>query len=330
MNFLKIARFSVALTIGVLASLTPAQMASAAGSTTLSYNFDAAGQLTNDFQSYVDSGTVNQAANGGINDTGSISTNEGAANAVFQPKAKFTIGPVGSSYSFSSFMKSTGPNGYSGFGFTATTPSAATDSNVNGGPFRPIDALGISVHGGGYVFHNESVNTGANWDVDTEGVTTVKKTSNPDLLGTFSPDDWYRIIFTIDRTTQTTFDIGVEVFPCNSAGVLVADTPEASFRMLNQAAPTLLAADYIYSYINFSGFRVTNFDNFATTVDGGVEVEGAPEGSLTGDFQDEVQDDSLANTGGSAEGIAGVSALALGMIGLGLVVLHSKRYNRGN
>jgi hypothetical protein len=100
--------------------------------------------------------------------------------------------------------------------------------------------------------------------------------------------------------------------------------------MLNQAAPTLLAADYIYSYINFSGFRVTNFDNFATTVDGGVEVEGAPEGSLTGDFQDEVQDDSLANTGGSAEGIAGVSALALGMIGLGLVVLRSKRYNKGN
>lgn len=330
MSYLKVARFTVALTLGVMASLTPAQIASAAGSTTLSYNFDAAGQLSNDFQSYVDSGTVDQAANGGINDTGSISTNGGSANAVFQPKAKFTIGPVGSSYSFSSFMKSTGPNGYSGFGFTATTPSAATDSNVNGGPFRPIDALGISVHGGGYVFHNENVNTGANWDVDTEGVTTVKKTSNPDLLGTFSPDDWYRIIFTIDRTTQTAFDIGVEVFPCDSAGVLVAETPEASFKMLNQEAPTLLAADYIYSYINFSGFRVTNFDNFATTVDGGVEVEGAPEGSLTGDFQEEVADGSLANTGSSADALAGVSALALGMIGLGVYVIRTnRRFKRG-
>lgn len=325
MSLLKVARFTVALALGVITSLTPAQMASAVGSTTLSYNFDVAGQLSNDFQSYVASGTVDQAANGGINDTGSISTNGAAANAVFQPNAKFTIGPVGSSYSFSSFMKSTGPNGYSGFGFTATTPSAATDSNVNGGPFRPIDALGISVHGGGYVFHNENVNTGSNWDVDAAGVTTVRKTTNPDLLGTFSPDDWYRIIFTIDRVTQTTFDIGVEVFPCNSAGVLVADTPEASFKMLNQAAPTLLAADYIYSYINFSGFRVTNFDNFATTVDGGVEVEGAPEGSLTGDFQDEAQDGSLANTGSSSETLAGVSALALGIIGLGVYVMRTNR-----
>lgn len=330
MNFTKIARLSAALTIGVLASLTQAQMAAATGTTTLSYNFDAPGQLANDFQSYVASGTVDQVSDGGISNSGSISTHDDAANAVFQPKAKFTIGPVGSSYSFSSFMKSTGPNGYSGFGFTATTPSAATDSNVNGGPFRPIDALGISVHGGGYVFHNESVNTGANWDVDTEGVTTVKKTTNPDLLGTFSPDDWYRIIFTIDRTTQTTFDIGVEVFPCNSAGVLVADTPEASFRMLNQAAPTLLAADYIYSYINFSGFRVTNFDNFATTVGGGVVVEGAPEGSLSGDIPTDDVSEDLANTGGSAEGLADVAALALVMIGLGLIVLRSKRRSTRN
>ncbi len=329
MNFTKIARLSAALTIGVLASLTPAQMAAATGTTTLSYNFDAPGQLANDFQSYVASGTVDQVSDGGISNSGSISTHDDAANAVFQPKAKFTIGPVGSSYSFSSFMKSTGPNGYSGFGFTATTPSAQTD-NSSIGPFRPIDALGISVHGGGFVFHNESVDTNGLWGSDNVGVTTVKTTTFPQLLGGASPDDWYHIIFTIDRVTQTSFDIGVEVYPSTSEGTHINLEPEASFRMLNQSAPSLLAANYIYSYINFSGYRVTNFDNFATTVGGGVVVEGAPEGSLSGDIPTDDVSEDLANTGGSAEGLADVAALALVMIGLGLIVLRSKRRSTRN
>ena len=302
------------------------QLAFAGGGTTLSFDFNTAGQLDNEFNSYISSGTVDQSIDGGISNTGSISTHDGAADAVFQPKAKYSIGPVGSSYSFAAFMKSVGNSGYSGFGFTATTPSADT-VGATGGPFRPSDALGVSVHGGGFVFHNGPVDTDGNWSSDNAGMTTVQTASIGDLLNNGSPDNWYKIVFTIKRVSDLAFDMQVDVYPAQADGTLISQSSAASFKMVNQESPALLSATNIYSYINFSGHRVTNFDGFATTVAGGVVVEGAPAGSLSGDASSNGSDSnvSLANTGKSSEDFAGANFVGLTLIYSGYLLLRAKR-----
>lgn len=323
MNLNKVIRISVATAVGFGAIFAPAQIASASGGTTLSFDFNTAGQLDNDFNSFVSSGTVDQSVDGGIGNTGSISTHDADANAVFQPKARYSIGPVGSEYSFASYMKSVGNGGYSGFGFTATSPSADTDTS-NYGPFRPVDALGISVHGGGFVFHNGSVDTNGSWNSDNSDITTITKASIGDLLNNGSPDRWYKIVFTIKRVNAAHFDIQVDVFPALEDGSLISQSAAASFKMENQAAPSLLSASNLHSYINFSGYRVTNFDGFATTVSGGVVVEGAPAGSLSGEPAT-TSGGNLANTSGNSDDYVAVYSSAFALIYVGFLILRSRR-----
>ena len=48
-----------------------------------------------------------------------------------------------------------------------------------------------------------------------------------DLLNHGSPDDWYKIVFSIERATETTFDVRIEVWPVNADGSVI-DPSEAS------------------------------------------------------------------------------------------------------
>lgn len=250
---------------------------SADASVTASYNFNTTGDLNANFNNYVQSGTVDQSATGGIGNTGAISTHDAAANAVFASKSTYSIGPVGSTYEFSSFVKSVGGNGYSGMGFTTLTPSA---SNASGLPFRPNDALGLSVHGGGFVLHNGSnQDVGGSWGGGGTGITTIKASSTGDLLGTGSPDQWYKIVFKLTRNTSTTFNARIEVWPSGADGTLITPAEaDAIFEWRNVANANLINAPSISSYINFSNDRVYYFDNYSVSVAGGASViaAGAP------------------------------------------------------
>jgi hypothetical protein len=273
---------SRSIAVLLLATLFSAGVTASSASTSVSYDFNTAGQLTTQFNSYVASGVFDQFNNGGIGNSGSIGPTSGASyrgDAVFASKDSYSLGPVGSSYTFTSFLRSIGNGGYSGMGFTALTPSAANaSSNV---AFRPNDALGISVHGGGFVFHNGTSSPTANWG-DTNprnGITRVKASSIGDLLNSGSDDDWYKFVLKIVRDSSTTFDMRVEVWPATAAGVLLRpNEADAIFELNNQAAPGLIAAPTISSYINFSGHRVYNFDNYSVELAGGSSVisPGAP------------------------------------------------------
>ena len=271
-------------------------------STSISYDFDTAGDLTGGFNSYVSSGTISQSLTGGIGNTGAIYT-PSSASAVFASKASYSLGPVGSSYTFTSFLKSVGNSGYSGMGFTALTPSAA---NASGVPYRPTDALGISVHGGGFVFHNGATDFSGQWNSNNAGgISTVQLANIPDLLNSGSPDQWYKIILTITRDSSTTFDMHVEVWPSTSAGVLINQQASAIFELNNQTNSALTSAPALYSYINFSGYRVTHFDNYQVSLAGGSSViqAGAPV-VLTTDAVAQANvvtfDGSVTATGGAA------------------------------
>ena len=147
----------VALLVGVtLGTASDAQPAFASES--VSYDFNTAGDLDSSFNSYTAAGTVSQSSAGGIGDSGAIEVGNAVSqdtNAVFTSQDGYSLGPSGSTYTFSAQMRSLGTNGYSGMGFTAESdPASDNASALNGNPFRPNDSLGISVHGSGFIFTN--------------------------------------------------------------------------------------------------------------------------------------------------------------------------------
>ena len=243
------------------------------------YDFNATGSLASNFDDYVsqNSGTIEQSANGGIGDSGAIHA-PWAADAVYTTKSTYSIGPIGSTYTFSAFMKSVGNSGYSGVGFTASTANSDAETRY---PFRPADALGVSVHGGGFVLHNGATDASGNWDADNSsaGITTVTRANIFDLLNSGSSDNWYKIVFKLTRDSQTTFDARVEVWPSDANGNLLRpNAADAIFEWLDISNPDLISAPAIHSYINFSGYRVEYFDNYQVQLGGGSTViaAGAP------------------------------------------------------
>lgn len=319
----KVFRSVAALSIATLAIITPATAAMATGGATLSFDYNTPNQL-DDFDIYIHQGTLIQTTNGGINDSGAIFTNEDGDDtfAVLQPKAYYTLGPVGSSYSFSSYMKSVGNSGYSGFGFTTKVPNATNDTS-NYGPFRPVDAIGVSVHGGGFVMHNKTVDTDGSWSGgNPSSITEVQSSSIGDLLNSGSPDDWYKVIFKITRTSSTKFTSRVEVWSANPDGTLIRpDGADAIYEMRNLVNSTITNSTKLYSYINFSGYRVSYFDGFANTVEGGATIQNAPNGSVTGNNTAP----ELSNTGIDDLQESALYTTALSALWIGFTLLRTRK-----
>ena len=288
---LKALVFLVACSLASL-SIPPFGAAPAQASTTIDYTFNTAGQLAGSFNSYTPLGTFAQTVDGGISNTGAIGVTTvgpspanlpriGNSSAVFTTKPRYSIGAVGSTYEFSGFAYIEGGNGYTGFGFTAATPPAAGNV-VTGPPFRPADALGVSVHGGGFIFHNGVTDASENWTTPSAGggITTIKSTGISQLVSVDgSPSKWFKIVFKLTRDSATTFDARVEIWPSSSAGVLTNPAEAAAiFEYRDITNTALINAPAIYSYINFSGSRVTYLDDYKVNLTGNSSVieENAP------------------------------------------------------
>ncbi len=248
-------------------------------SVSLSYNFNTPGEVDANFNKYVASGSITQANSGGIGGSGAI--NLTTANAVYATKKAFSIGPVGSTYVFTTFMQSIGNSGYSGMGFTSTAPSAGTAGSDSHGVFRPNDALGLSVHGGGFEFHDGVASeSGGGWTQTgtNSGVTAITSSPIGDLLNNGSSVDWYKVVLTAERDSATTFDLNMKVFPTDVNGNTLdtngnaSTSPSAEFTFNDRTATDLINAPVIYAYFNFSGTRVYNYDNFSVNLGGGASV----------------------------------------------------------
>jgi hypothetical protein len=266
------ARFSAISLIFFL--LLPFENNFVSATTSTLYDFNTPGDLLGFFNGTGATSSVTQAATGGLSDSGSVSLS-GSANAIFSTKAGYSIGPVGSTYTFQSYIKSEFNSGYSGVGFTTESSSITT---VSSPVYRPSDALGISVHGGGFVFHNGATNYSGNWGSDyTSGsLRSVKKSSCSDLINNTtecgSPDKWFKIIFKVERLIDNKFDMRVEVWPSNQDGTLRFEEATAIFEVREIANTVISTAPQIYSYFNFSGHRVTRFDDYAINLGGGATV----------------------------------------------------------
>ena len=106
-----------------------------------------------------------------------------------------------------------------------------------------------------------------------------------DLLNHGSPDDWYKIVFSIERATETTFDVRIEVWPVNADGSVIDPSEASSIMEVNGITNSAIqSAPLIYSFFSFSGQRVSHFDNYGVNLSGGASVIRAGEPVvLTGD-----------------------------------------------
>ena len=275
----------------IVATLIFSTQQVAFASTSVSYNFNTSGDLSTKFDSYVASGSFSQSLSGGISNSGALNAPASPAYAVFSPKDQYSIGGVGSTYTFSSFIKSEGGNGYSGMGFSAT-PSVKT-SAITTPPHRPTDALGVSVHGSGFYFHNGATNYIGYWNPSniliTDGLTndpaistvTAFTGSNNAVLGnaTLSPSGWFKLVFNVEKVSPSTFNMSVEVWPADASGNLLNPSgPAAAFAVNGIQNSTIMNSPTIRSYVNFSGYRVSYFDNYEVSLAGGSSViaQGAP------------------------------------------------------
>jgi hypothetical protein len=240
------------------------------------FDFNTPGELAENFNQTSNSTNITQSTNTGIGGTGAINVTSGSTNDVFTTKEGYSLGVTGSEYVFESYIKSVWNSGYSGLGFTNNSPAIASGSF----PYRPNIGLGISVHGGGYVFHNNGTNFFGSWSSGAPaGVTAVKHATISDLLNNGSPDDWYRVVFTINRVSPTTYDMRVEIWSAMADGTLInPNEADAIMEMNGIENADITGSDILYSYFSFSGSRVSDFDNYSINLAGGATVveAGAP------------------------------------------------------
>jgi len=241
------------------------------------YNFNSSNQLTSLFNG-VGPGlsSVTQEVAGGLGNSGSIAVPlSSSVDAVYTTKDGYSLGPIGSSYVFESFIKSEGNGGYSGVGFTTTSPTTASSVTV----YRPDVVLGISVHGGGFIFHNNGTNYSGSWGQSSSGSITAVRSSTTctDLINSTSttcgsPDRWYKLVFKVTRTNTSVFDMRVEIWPANVDGTLRYTTATAIFEVNGITNTSIASAAQLFSFFNFSGTRVTRFDNYSVNLAGGSTV----------------------------------------------------------
>ena len=92
-------------------------------------------------------------------------------------------------------------------------------------------------------------------------------------------------MFSIERATETTFDVRIEVWPVNADGSVIDPSEASSIMEVNGITNSAIqSAPLIYSFFSFSGQRVSHFDNYGVNLSGGASVIRAGEPVvLTGD-----------------------------------------------
>ena len=278
---------------------------------TENYDFESATTLDDEFTLYFGANTVSaditRQADAGVSSSSGVriaSSSSAARQAILATKTKYTMkdAPVGSVYTFSSFVRSMGSPGYSGMGFSANPSEASAIVRSDAAIYRPNNALGVSVHGSGFYFHVGAMDYKGYWrslpgvgggvggsnlsnhdDIEQviwsecQALISAEIDPNNAFTSCASATGWYQIDIILKIATATTFDIEVEVRVSDEAGL--ANTPVlAKYKMTGVTNSALRNADLVSSYVNFSGDRFRQFDEYSVTLSNGATVVtlGAP------------------------------------------------------
>ncbi|WP_193702249.1 hypothetical protein [Flavobacterium haoranii] len=261
------------------------------------YDFNTPGDLSEFFtRGNTNTTNITQSTNTGLGSTGAVNIGNASAYEVYTTKQGYSNGGIGSVYEFSTFIKSEYNSGYSAIGFT----SVSAQPHANSG--NPAVCLGVSVHGGGFIFYNNSTADYGDWQYGG-----VVNASIFDLLNYGSPDKWYKIVLKITAQANSAYHLRLEIWPSDASGNLLYGSASA-VQERTFTNTSIANSSVLYSYFGFGGYRVSNFDNYSMNLQGSTVIEqGAPvvvngtavlspvlnnsidiEGSVTDDRQDPV------------------------------------------
>lgn len=221
------------------------------------FNFNSSGELTTYFNADSDpQWTYN--ATGGLAGSGGL-TFPAETNDLWISKGGFQVA-AGNTYTLSVYYKNELNSGYGGMGFTTLTGSG--HDNAEDGFAAPLEAIGISAHGGGYVVNN---NTSSPGDPTFESWFSNAATSTyygSDLPGEDSNPHWLYFNETISFVSGTTFTLRMDVYDVDQStgavGSLLAQTQTYTLTNADLAGGAAL-----YPYFSTNGQRFTAADGLS-------------------------------------------------------------------
>lgn len=202
-------------------------------------NFNNASDWANNFNStgtgFTTSSTVGLGNSGGLN----VSTSVNALSVFNTP---YSVGPVGTVYTVSSYFYYQYNNGYGSIGFTKNSnPTLGSFSN-------PTIGIGMTFHGGGGF-----------WMVDNTIFSSVSWGGGDIALG-----NWYKMILTITSTAANTYNLNFKVYNSDANGNV--GSLRANQTITGLANLNFGSASNTYSYFSANNTRVSKIDDFSSQV----------------------------------------------------------------
>ena len=196
------------------------------------------------------------------NDNSSIDIDE-----VFISKQGYSNGGVGSIYKFSIYFKSNGV-GYGGLGFQIPEVSDNSLNTTAQGQYARSNGkvLGISFHGGGYLWHNGTTNTGFNWD-PIDGTSGLTQHFDKNGNGIIEEDEkWLFAELIIENLSENSFKLSFKSYKSNEDGELYGINTSQSITYINS---NFQDANILHSYFAVGGKRISHLDRYSVALSGG-------------------------------------------------------------
>ena len=232
------------------------------------FEFNSAGDLSSNFyndgsQSYGSETLPRFESSGGLDNGGYIRVNDNSSSVdvdeVFITKQGYSNGGVGSNYTFSTYFKSNGV-GYGGLGFQIPNSDGSLTTAAQGQYARSTGkVLGISFHGGGYIWHNGVNNESLYWD-PVNGGSGLSRYYDKNGNTNFEDDEkWLYAELTIKNISTNNFEVTFKSYKSNEDGTIYSLNTSQTKTFINS---DFQDADILHSYFAVGGKRISHIDRY--------------------------------------------------------------------
>lgn len=207
---------------------------------------------------------------GGLFNSGYLRVNDNNSSKdideVFISKQGYSNSGVGSVYKFSIYFKSNG-NGYGGLGFQIPESDGTLNTTAQGLYARSNGkVLGISFHGGGYIWHNSITNSSSDWQ-PINGSSGLTQHFDKNGNGTIEEEEkWLFAELTIENLSESNFKLSFKSYKSNVDGELHGINTSESTIYTNA---NFQDTNILHSYFAVGGKRISHLDRYSVNLSGG-------------------------------------------------------------
>ncbi|MGV3678341.1 MAG: hypothetical protein ACO1PM_01275, partial [Acidovorax sp.] len=230
--------------------------------TTILQKFDTAAALSDNFNKSTggnsNAGSFAWGSGVGIEGGAGITVPTGS-DEIWTTKQAYTVAADGT-YKLGVLYKNSANSGYGSLGFTTTDQNAAS-----GGSATPAESsIGISFHGGGGNWVNNTVGGALSW---TGGDTII------------SPPTWYYYELLIEAKGSNQYDLTFKIYNVHQTSGAITSTKTTHTTTVTNAS--VGSATQLHVFFGAEGQRMNAMDNFNIEIGGSATVVGSQTGGTT-------------------------------------------------